>query len=80
MGSLAGQKSKIDPASPTLGLNQKIYDHLVFRERQGTADITDVTVVEVSFKYRPITPLPNFIRGALLADDGGTILTSRAVF
>lgn len=79
MGSL-GAASRIDPSSPTLGLTQKIYDHLVYRERQNTADITDVTIVEVSYKYRPITPLPNFIRGVLLADDGGTILTSRAVF
>lgn len=80
MGSLGVGSRANDPSSTTLGLTQKIYDHLIFKELQGSADISNVTIVEVSYKYRPITPLPNFIRGALLADDGGTILTSRAVF
>ena len=72
--------SKIVAGSATLGLTQKLYDHLVFRTANSTADIAECTAVEVIYKYRPITPLPNFIAGMLNADGGGFVISSKAVF
>ena len=63
-----------------LGLPQNLYNHLVFKQANSTSDISEITVVEVYFKYRPITPLPNFIQGMLLPDNGGMIIGSRAIF
>jgi hypothetical protein len=78
-GSLA-EASRISGTRVTLGLTQRLYDHLVFDPANGTADISQVTVVEVIYKYRPITPLPNFIPGLLDADSGGLLIASKAVF
>ena len=72
--------SAIDDGNPFLGLTQPLHDRLVYRDANGTADISEVTVVEVFYKYRPITPLPNFIAGLLDPDDGGLIIRSKAVF
>jgi Flp pilus assembly protein TadG len=63
-----------------LGLSADLYDHLVFNDSQNTADISELTVVEVFYKYTPITPLSNFIPGLLTSSGGGTIISSRAVF
>lgn len=63
-----------------LGLSSPVYAHLVYDADQGIADLTSVTVVEVWFKYRPITPLSNFLPGLLTPDDGGLIMHSRSVF
>lgn len=63
-----------------LGLSSPVYAHLVYDPDQGIADLTSVTVVEVWFKYRPITPLSNFLPGLLTPDDGGLIMHSRSVF
>jgi Flp pilus assembly protein TadG len=62
------------------GLTSTIYNHLVFNSVNGIADISSVTVVETYFKYRPITPLSNFLPNLLTPDGGGLILRSRAVF
>ena len=78
-GSLA-KPSQIATASSTLGLTQKIYNHLVFNTTNNTADIREVTVVEVMYKYRPITPLPGFVQGMLNADGGGFVVFSKAVY
>jgi hypothetical protein len=75
-----GVNSGIDPGYVRLGLSPAMYDHLVFNATNSTADISQVTVVETFFKYRPITPLPNMIPGLLTSDGGGLILRSRAVF
>jgi hypothetical protein len=78
-GGLA-KPSQIVAGSGTLGLTQKIYDHLTFKTANSTADIAQVTVVEVIYKYRPITPLPGFIQGMLNSDGGGFVISSKAVF
>lgn len=75
-----GATSTVDPNSPTLGLTPAIYNHLVFNAGNGTADIAEITVVEVFYKHRPVTPLQNVIAGLVLSDGDGTILSSRAVF
>jgi hypothetical protein len=68
------------PGATQLGLSGPVYAHLVYDADQGIADLTNVTVVEVWFKYRPITPLSNFLPGLLTPDDGGLIMHSRSVF
>lgn len=78
-GQLA-KPSRITGASSTLGLTPRLYNRLVFKTANGTADITEVTVVEVIYKYRPITPLPGFMAGMLDADNGGFAISSKAVF
>jgi hypothetical protein len=70
-------------ANPTLA--SSIYNHLVFVSTtsppRATADISEVTVVEVFYKYRPITPFANGFLGRLFLPDGdGMIVWSRAIF
>jgi Flp pilus assembly protein TadG len=72
--------SSIQATSPTLGLSATMYNHLVFNTTNSTADISGVTVVEVFYKYTPITPLSNFIPGLLTGSGGGIIIHSKAVF
>jgi hypothetical protein len=72
--------SRISGTKANLGLTDKVYDHLVFNAVNGSADIPEVTVVEVVYKYRPITPLPAFMGGILKQDGGGMIIASKAVF
>lgn len=64
------------------GLTAALYNHLVFDNSpaQMTADIGEITVVEVFYKYIPITPLSNFIPNLMTSDQGGRIMQSRAVF
>ena len=63
-----------------LGLSQAIYNHLQFNPNNKTADISEITVVEVFYKYTPVTPLPNFIQNILLTDGGGLIIKGKSVF
>jgi hypothetical protein len=70
-------------ASPTIAAS--IYDRLVFKTStippRAIADIPEVTVVEVFYKYRPITPFARgFGGGMLLPDTDGMIVWSRAIF
>jgi hypothetical protein len=61
--------------TPPLGLSSELYNHLTYKgPPQNTSDIREVWVVEVYYKYDPITPLPNFI------GVGSTIVGSKAVF
>lgn len=78
-GDLSVQSSVI---GSNLGLSTALYNHLVFDDSpdQMTADIGELTVVEVFYKYTPITPLSNFIPNLLTRDQGGVIMKSRAVF
>jgi len=78
VGSLAA--SSHISAGGTLGLTQKVYDHLVFKQENNASDINGVTVVETFYKYKPITPLPKFITNILLNDGDGKIIGSSAVF
>lgn len=63
-----------------VGLNEALYNHLVYDEEKKTSDIADLTIVEVFYKYKPITPLPGFIARIFLKDGDGTVIGSRAVF
>jgi Flp pilus assembly protein TadG len=72
--------SGIDPNILNLGLSEVLYNHLKFNPSHQTADIADITVVEVFYKYRPLTPLPNFIQNILLKDGDGIIIVSKSVF
>jgi hypothetical protein len=64
----------------TMGLSPDLYGHLVYKPDNSTSDIDGVTVVEVYYKYIPITPLPKIIENILLTDGDGTIIGSKAVF
>jgi hypothetical protein len=75
-----GVASGFGDGRPNLGLTSALHDHLVFDVDNGTADISDITVVEVFYRYRPITPLSNFLQGMMGSNGGGLILSSRAIF
>lgn len=77
---LMAKPSRISASSSTLGLTSKLYQRLCYRVTNGSADIPEVTVVEVIHRYRPITPLPGFMAGMLDVDDGGFVISSKAVF
>ena len=62
--------SSIGTGKPNLGLDGDVYQHLIFDTGNAAADIGDITVVEVFYQYRPITPVVI----------GNKILSSRAVF
>lgn len=72
--------STISASSPKLGLSTTLYNHLVFNTTHKVADIGDVSVVEVFYKYTPITPLAKFVPGLLTGNAGGIIISSKAVF
>ncbi len=76
--------SSVAANATSLGLPTTIYNWMVFNRAPAvnTTVISEVTVVEVFYLYRPITPLPNFVAGMLLRDMGGTgmILKSKATF
>jgi hypothetical protein len=61
------------------GLSQTMVDHLRVILPATTADISGVTVVEVFYHYRPITPLPQFVQN-LFPYSGGIIIGSKSVF
>ncbi len=72
--------SAIGAGLPRLGLSQVMYNHLVYNSENRTSDLSEITVVEVYYKYRPITPLPSLAQNVLLSDGDGSIFGSRAVF
>ncbi len=79
-GTLA-RNSSISAGAANLGLASSIYGHLRFRTANATSDIAEVTVVEVFYKYRPITPFPRGFGGGMLTPDtDGMIVWSRAIF
>jgi Flp pilus assembly protein TadG len=78
-GSLA-VPSRYASQAPYLGLAPNIHEHLVFHTANNAADLSSVTMVEIYYKYRPITPIPGFIPGILKSDGGGMIISSRAIF
>jgi hypothetical protein len=79
-GALSAANSTISAGSSTLGLSSAMYEHLVFDTSHSGADISGVTVVEVFYKYTPITPLSTFIPGLMTQNGGGIIIGSKAVF
>jgi len=78
-GSLA-VASQIDSTRRYYGLSQRMYNHLVYNPTNGMADVSELTVVEVFYKYRPITPLPRFLGGMLTPNGDGMIVWSKAAF
>lgn len=62
------------------GLQDPIYGHLRFRAANSASDISEVTIVEVFYLYRTITPLPEFVQNIILPDRGGILIGSRATF
>jgi hypothetical protein len=78
-GSLVGVSSKIGGTEP-FGLSEELYEYLKFDVENKAPDIQEIWVVEVYYKYTPITPLPKFIEGFLMTDDGGRIIGSKSVF
>lgn len=75
-----GMTSSISDKLVNYGLTTNLYQHLVFNAANNSADISQVTVVEVFYKYRPITPLSYLLGGTLTSDGGGLNLSSRAIF
>jgi hypothetical protein len=76
-----GISSNILSGLPHLGLSDGLYRHLVFEDSQQASDIAEIWVVEVYYKYKPITPLPNFIAGILVTPGyDGRIIGSKSVF
>jgi hypothetical protein len=76
LSATCGSRTGVD----RLGLSATLYDHLTYKPENKASDIAGVTVVEVYYKYKPITPLPSFITGLFLSDGDGAIMGSRAVF
>jgi hypothetical protein len=80
------KSSSVGNNKTNLGLSSTLYDHLKVKDGNVTSDIDAVIVVEVFYKYRPITPLPKIIftffdvEKILLTDGDGTIIGSKAVF
>jgi hypothetical protein len=74
--------SQIRTGVTRLGLSAALYQHLIFEgSPQNTSDIAEVWVVEVYYKYNPITPLPNFIENILITPGyDGMIIGSKSVF
>ncbi len=74
--------SSIGDAYDYLGLSQALYSHLDYPTAADPPDKSEIGVVEVFYKYEPITPLPDpyFIEGILQMDNGGVIINSKAFF
>jgi hypothetical protein len=73
--------SSIRADLPTLGLSEALYDRLRFDVAQKTSDIKELWVVQVYYKYVPITPLPNFLKDTFITPGyDGRIIGSKAVF
>lgn len=66
--------------SPNQDALPHIYSHLEYDSNQTSADKSELGVVEVFYKYEPITPLPNFITGILQMDGDWVILACKAFF
>lgn len=77
---VGGIEAQSGVTGSSLGLTQAVYNLLVYNTQNKAPDIsTGVTVVEVFYEYKPITPLPQLIPG-IFSNNSGTIISSRAVF
>jgi Flp pilus assembly protein TadG len=77
-GGALSVASSIGTGKPNLGLSSQLYDHLEFDNGNKTADISEVTVVEVFYRCTPITPISKFV--PTLFTGGSQIIASKAVF
>ncbi len=55
-----------------------MYSHLVYNATNKVADVLGVSVIEVFYRYTPMTPLSSFVPGLL--SGGGATIGSKAVF
>ncbi len=65
-----------------MGFSETIYQYLLFdpfHENIQTSIISEVVVVEVYYLFRPLTPLPNFLRDNVFNHEGGMVISSRSV-
>jgi len=62
------------------GLSSVLFNHLRYNSQNSTSDIEEVTVVEVFYLYRPVTPLPEFMKNLILPGGQGLLIGSKAVF
>jgi len=62
------------------GLSSVLFNHLRYNSTNNTSDIAEVTVVEVFYLYRPVTPLPEFMQNLILPGGQGLLIGSKAVF
>ena len=77
-GGVLSVQSSIGSNVANLGLSTDLYKHLVFDSSAGknTADISEATVVEVFYKYTPITPILSMLNPG----SNEMILSSKAEF
>lgn len=66
--------------SPSQDALPHTYSHLTFDIINQAPDKSELGVVEVFYKFKPITPLPNFIEGMLGMDGSGTIIRNCKAF
>lgn len=80
-GSLSAISTVLGPVNGPLqsGLSSVMMNYLTEDPQTQTTVISGVTVVEVFYRYMPITPLPGFVQG-LFPNNGGIIIGSRSVF
>ena len=62
------------------GLSSVLFNHLRYNSLNSTSDISEVTIVEVFYLYRPVTPLPEFMQNLILPGGQGLLIGSKAVF
>lgn len=62
------------------GLSPALFNHLQYNSTNNTSDIAEVTVVEVFYLYRPVTPLPEIMKNLILPGGEGLLIGSKAVF
>jgi hypothetical protein len=79
-GSLSATSSigGVEGGNLQSGLSSAMMSHLTLDASNNT-HISGVTVVEVFYRYMPITPLPNFIQG-MFNSGGGIVISSKSVF
>lgn len=75
---LLGVNSSISDHLDEYGLTTNLYRHLVFNPVNNASDISQVTVVEVFHRYRPLTVVFRLL--GVTSDDGGYMISSRAFY
>jgi len=81
-GSLS-RESSIGNSKTNLGLTGDLYNHLVFNPANATADISEITVVEVFYDFTPVTPITDISQTFFDKDKPlmkTMILSSKAAF
>ena len=71
--------SSINEDHQTFGFSPAIFEYLQYNEDYGTSIISELVIVEVYYRFQPITPLPGFLINNMFNHDGGMIFSSRSV-